>query len=91
MPEAQIPVMIMTPNKSCVSFEKQKIKQHPNWQPYAFDCLDCSISPEKEEANEYAKYRKWLIQKEQDFVKSQKEKLGQTQPETTIEEHKGEE
>ena len=76
MPEAQIPVMIMTPKPSCFLIEKQKIKQHPDWQPYAFDCMECAISPEKEEANEYAKYRKWLIQKEMEFVKGQKEKLG---------------
>jgi hypothetical protein len=76
MPEAQIPIMIMTPNKDMPSMEKQKIKAHPNWQPYAFDCVECSISPEKEAANEYAKYRKWLIQKEMEFVNTQKQKLG---------------
>jgi hypothetical protein len=31
MPEAQIPVMIMTPSKSIFSAEKQMIKEHPNW------------------------------------------------------------
>ena len=91
MPEAQIPVMIMTPNKSCFQIEKQKIKQHPDWQPYAFDCVECAIAPEKEEANEYAKYRKWLIKKEMDFVATQKEKIGQAQPAQVVEEFKQEE
>ena len=70
MPQAQIPVMIMTPSKPCVSFDKQKIKEHPQWQPYAFDTVECHLSMEKESTNEYAKYRKWLIQKERDFVAS---------------------
>jgi hypothetical protein len=29
MPEAQIPVMIMTPNKPCMLLQKPKIKEHP--------------------------------------------------------------
>ena len=40
MPEAQIPVMIMTPNKDVPYMGKQMIKVHPNWQPYAFDTVD---------------------------------------------------
>lgn len=75
MPEAQIPIMIMTPNTSCVQTQKQKIKEHPNWQPYVFDCLEFSMSEENEGKNEYAKYRKWLIQKEKEFVEQQKKKL----------------
>jgi hypothetical protein len=31
MPEAQIPVMIMTPNKDVPYMGKQMIKVHPNW------------------------------------------------------------
>ena len=29
MQEAQIPLLIMTPNKSCIIFEKSKISEHP--------------------------------------------------------------
>lgn len=31
MPDAQIPVMIMTPNKKCIQIEKLKSLQHPCW------------------------------------------------------------
>ena len=68
MPEAQIPIMIMTPNKSCVLLDKPKIKQHPMWQPYGFEHLQFHVPAESEDANEYATYRKWLIQKEKEFV-----------------------
>lgn len=71
MPEAQIPVMIMTPNKDIISMDKQQIKIHPNWQPYAFECVDLELNKEQEASNEYAKYRKWLISKEKDFVAKQ--------------------
>mmetsp|Transcript_1933 Transcript_1933/g.2783 ORF Transcript_1933/g.2783 Transcript_1933/m.2783 type:complete len:101 (+) Transcript_1933:1134-1436(+) len=78
MPEAQIPLMIMTPNHSCMMAEKPKIQQHPNWQPYAFDFVEFTMTPEKEQANEYGKYRKWLIEKEKEFVEQQKDKIGRT-------------
>lgn len=68
MPEAQIPVMIMTPNIDIINMDKQMIKVHPNWQPYAFECVDLQLNKEQEAANEYAKYRRWLISKEKDFV-----------------------
>ena len=58
----------MTPSKNIFNSEKQKIKQHPNWQPFAFECLEFSVSAESEKGNEYAQYRRWLIKKEQDFV-----------------------
>lgn len=61
MQEAQIPLMIMTPNKSCIIFEKSKISQHPKWSPFAFECIEFFITPESEKANEYATFRKWLI------------------------------
>jgi len=77
MPDAQIPLMIMTPSKSCILAEKPKINEHPNWQPYAFDCLEFTTTAEQEKANEYAGYRKWLIKKEMEFVQAQQEKLGQ--------------
>jgi len=31
MPEAQIPIMVMTPNKSSIRLDKEKIKLHPEW------------------------------------------------------------
>lgn len=63
MPEAQIPIMIMTPNKSSMLLEKSKIKQHPAWEPYAFENLSFELTPEQEEKSEYCKFRKWLIDK----------------------------
>jgi hypothetical protein len=63
--------MIMTPDVSCISLSKAKIQQHPNWQPYGFENIECKISDENESKNEYAKYRKWLILKEQEFVDNQ--------------------
>ena len=74
MPEAQIPVMLMTPNKDVPYMGKQLIKVHPNWQPYAFDTVDLQLNKETESANEYAKYRKWLIAKEKEFVLEQEKK-----------------
>ena len=68
MPDAQIPVMLLTPSNSCMSIEKLKVKSHPNWNPYAFDTLELSISKESEDKNEYATYRKLLIEKEKQFV-----------------------
>ena len=68
MPDAQIPVMILTPYKSCLLLDKAKIKQHPNWSPYAFDILEFHVSYESDSKNEYAKYRKGLIEKEKKFV-----------------------
>lgn len=92
MPEAQIPVMIMTPSKDCVIGGKSKIKEHPNWQPYAFDCVEFSVSPESEKANEYTQFRRWLIKKEQDFVQKQKEKgAGLVQQQSSDWENLGEE
>lgn len=63
MPEAQIPIIIMTPNKSSMSIEKAKIKQHPAWEPYAFPELDFALTKEQEQKSEYAKFRQWLIEK----------------------------
>ena len=60
--------MIMTPNISCISLTKQKITQHPNWQPYAFENLDLKVLPEAEAKNDYATFRKWLIKKEIEYV-----------------------
>ena len=70
MPDAQIPILIMTPSVSCLA-DKLQIYNHPNWQPYAFECLELTNNLEEEEKNEYAKYRKWLIQKEKEFVSKQ--------------------
>lgn len=69
MPEAQIPIIIMTPNKSMMSIEKPKITQHPQWEPYAFPELDFAMTKDQEQKSEYAKFRLWLIEKEKDFVK----------------------
>ena len=66
----------MTPSKSCAMGDKPKINEHPNWLPYAFECLEFTSSEEQEKANEYASYRKWLIQKERDYVSAQAKKLG---------------
>ena len=68
MPESQMALVIMTPSKSCILSEKAKIQAHPNWQPYAFDCLEFTTTAEQDKANEYAVYRKWLIKKETEFV-----------------------
>mmetsp|Transcript_12749 Transcript_12749/g.21502 ORF Transcript_12749/g.21502 Transcript_12749/m.21502 type:complete len:450 (+) Transcript_12749:3-1352(+) len=76
MPEAQIPVMIMTPSISCVQIQKPKIQQHPGWEPYAFECIEFSVPPESEEKNEYCKFRRWLIKKEMEFVAQQQKKQG---------------
>ena len=54
--------MIMTPSIECITIEKQKIKVHPNWQPYAFEALELKLDTAEEEKNEYAKFRKWLIE-----------------------------
>lgn len=43
MPDAQIPVMIMTPNKKCIQIEKLKSLQHPCWEPHVFDYMEFSI------------------------------------------------
>lgn len=63
MPEAQIPIIIMTPNKSMMSIEKPKITQHPQWEPYAFPELDFAMTKDQEQKSEYAKFRLWLIEK----------------------------
>lgn len=63
MPEAQIPIIIMTPNKSMMSLDKAKSKQHPAWEPYAFPNLDFALTTEQEQKSEYAKFRTWLIDK----------------------------
>jgi hypothetical protein len=68
MPDAQIPVMILTPNNSCMTLTKSNVQKHPNWNPYAFETLELKISDEGEYNNEYAKYRKNLIEKEKEFV-----------------------
>ena len=68
--------MIMTPSKNCVTSGKPKIKEHPNWQPFAFECVVFSVTPESEKKNEYTQYRRWLIKKEQEFVEKQKTKSG---------------
>ena len=46
MPEAQIPIMIMTPNKAVIQLHKPKIKEHPEWEPYAFENIDFYLTPE---------------------------------------------
>jgi hypothetical protein len=72
MPDAQIPVMIMTPNNSCLSAtEKPNIQKHPYWNPYAFDALELEVNKKSDEANDYGKYRRWLILKEKEFVDKQ--------------------
>jgi len=63
MPEAQIPIIVMTPNKSMMMVEKPKHKQHPEWEPYAFPNLDFALTKEQEAKSEYCKFRKWLIDK----------------------------
>ena len=63
MPEAQIPIMIMTPSKSSMLIEKPKIKQHPQWEPYAFETMEFALTAEQEDKSEYCKFRKWLIDK----------------------------
>lgn len=67
MPEAQIPIMIMTPNKAVIQLTKPKIKQHPEWEPYCFDNIDFYLTPEQEELSEYCKFRKWLIDKVSEY------------------------
>ena len=67
--------MIMTPEVSVISIEKQKILVHPNWQPYAFGALELEVDPAVVEKNEYAKFRTWLIDQEKKFVQKELEKL----------------
>ena len=38
------------------------------WQPYSFDFLELTMDKVEEEKNEYAKYRKWRIKKEKEYV-----------------------
>jgi len=66
----------MTPSKDCVISGKPKIKEHPNWEPFAFECVEFSVNPESEKKNEYTQYRRWLIKKEQEFVQMKKTKSG---------------
>ena len=46
MPEAQIPIVIMTPNKSMMTIQKPKHKQHPAWEPLAMGNLEFKITKE---------------------------------------------
>ena len=41
------------------------------WQPYSFDFLELTMDKVEEKKNEYAKYRKWLIKKEKEYVEDQ--------------------
>lgn len=75
MPDAQIPIMIMTPEITGHDGEKLQIQKHPNWQPFAFEAIECKVDTEQEAKNEYAKYRQWLIAKEKDFVDKQQKKI----------------
>lgn len=52
------------------------IKKHPKWEPYVFEGLELMIDKAVEANNEYARYRKWLIQKEKEFVESQQKAMG---------------
>lgn len=61
MPDAQIPVMIMTPNKKCIQIEKLKSLQHPCWEPHMFDYMEFSIDKKEEANNETARRRMKLI------------------------------
>ena len=54
--------------------DKPKFKQHPAWEPYAFETIEFYVTPEQEEKSEYAKFRKWLIEKEKEFVQDQMKK-----------------
>lgn len=60
--------MIVTPNQSIMQIAKLNIKQHPNWQPTIYENLELYQTKEQEDKNEYAKFRKWLIEKEKEFV-----------------------
>lgn len=79
MPDAQIPVMIMTPEIECINIDKKMIKKHPNWEPYAFAAMELEIDAKAEEKNEYAKFRKWLIDQEKKFVQKELEKQTKTE------------
>ena len=63
--------MIMTPDIKVVSIDKLKYKQHPNWDPEYFDMYEASYNTQEEVNNEYARYRKKLIQQEKEFVVKQ--------------------
>lgn len=72
MPEAQIPIVIMTPNVSVLQIQKQKIQQHPHWEPYAYSLSEISIAEEVQSKNEYCKFRRWIINREIEFVEKRK-------------------
>ena len=65
MPEAQIPVMIMTPIKSTLSSssKSQVAEMGGAWEPIVFDSPELYMTAEMEAANDYARFRRWLIQK----------------------------
>lgn len=65
LPEASIPIMIMTPSKNVMDTEKPKRKKHPKWDPYSYKLKDFFLTPEEEhDSQPYSKYRKWLIERE---------------------------
>jgi hypothetical protein len=71
MPGATIPIMIMTPSKNVMSSEKPKRKKHPRWEPYEYKHYDFYLTKEEEhDSQPYSKYRRWLIEREKDFVES---------------------
>ena len=71
MPETSIPLMMMTPDKKVINTVKSKVKYHPGWKPYDYKLKEFWLTADQEnEAHPYARYRKWLIQREKDFVQA---------------------
>ena len=66
--EANLPVLVMTPSLDILSNEKPKRKIHPGWDPYLYGHKELYMTLEDDLRNPYAKYRKWLIQREKDYV-----------------------
>jgi hypothetical protein len=48
LPEASIPIMIMTPSSNVMDTEKPRRKKHPRWEPYAYKLKDFYLTPEEE-------------------------------------------
>lgn len=78
MPEVSIPIMMMTPSKNVMSNEKPRRKKHPKWDPYSYKHKEFFLTVEEEHGSQpYSMYRKWLIEREKDFVSSQLSKQTQ--------------
>jgi hypothetical protein len=69
MPQISIPLMLMTPSKNVLSTENPRRLKHPRWSPYQYKHREFWLTADQEhEMVPYSKFRRWLIQREKDFV-----------------------